>query len=567
MNTIKVEDLSSKGNVRAVQSSKRNKGYKALKSSIKEVGFTTPITYYIDKETSSHPKRIIIDGHQRWSIAQELGIKDIPAYESTAQNKTMRQLSANLYRVDMDILDGAVAIKQLINDNGFKSIKDLTKKLGRNADWIKECIHLGNLNDEILNRFATSVHKKEILEETDSLNALARLSHEKQTMIWDEFVDYFKLFENKFDDKEDWVWDFAKHVSRSTSSRHNYEDLLKLIPIKTIRKYEEEMGIGGSQYQNTIFEEYAKDDFPRDKDFWLEVLSKEGYILADALKTLPIDSSNWDSYMYAMDLLKLKTQKSIDNSIKKHIDCKEFKILSWNGNITQPRITVVSIVSKDGETAKEKVEDDPFRLCYNKLNKLILPIVMKEVELHTPQIENAQLNGLNTTFQWLHENSFSTAMNFEIVKGCVWNETTNEHDTIIKEPNHPLLGIDGLVDGVIIGRMSEIWFERLFLNFTYKQLNEWISLMETSAGESGIQEMEPLELAVRNEFLESREFRREYFNCFNTKQLSTKIKEIVPNMSKKAAVDIAMEKIWSDMPFEDKLFQVSSNSGAVRFYQ
>lgn len=85
----KISELKLAGyNPRAMTQEERD----ALKASIQEFGFAEPIVINI------HPKRmnIVIGGHQRISVAKEMGIEDVPCVELNLTLAKERQLNIRL---------------------------------------------------------------------------------------------------------------------------------------------------------------------------------------------------------------------------------------------------------------------------------------------------------------------------------------------------------------------------------------------------------------------------------------------------------------------------------------
>lgn len=117
-----------------------------LTNSIKEHGVLQPILVVKDENGYS-----IIAGERRWRSAKKAGLKTIPAIikDYTDTKKKQVALIENIQREDLNIIEVARAIKELMDIDGY-SQTEVAKITGKNISTISNMMRLLKLQDKIL---------------------------------------------------------------------------------------------------------------------------------------------------------------------------------------------------------------------------------------------------------------------------------------------------------------------------------------------------------------------------------------------------------------------------------
>ena len=118
-----------------------------LTDSIRENGVIQPIL--VVKDNNGYT---IVAGERRWRAAKAAGLKRIPAIikDYTDNKKKQVALIENIQREDLNIVEVAQAIKELMDLEGYTST-DVAKITGKSLSTISNITRLLKLPDEILN--------------------------------------------------------------------------------------------------------------------------------------------------------------------------------------------------------------------------------------------------------------------------------------------------------------------------------------------------------------------------------------------------------------------------------
>ena len=118
-----------------------------LTDSIRENGVIQPIL--VVKDNNGYT---IVAGERRWRAAKAAGLKTIPAIikDYTDNKKKQVALIENIQREDLNIVEVAQAIKELMDLEGYTST-DVAKITGKSLTTISNITRLLKLPDEILN--------------------------------------------------------------------------------------------------------------------------------------------------------------------------------------------------------------------------------------------------------------------------------------------------------------------------------------------------------------------------------------------------------------------------------
>lgn len=117
-----------------------------LTDSIRENGVIQPILVVKDKNGYT-----IVAGERRWRAAKAAGLTVIPAIvkDYTDTKKKQVALIENIQREDLNIVEVAKAIKELMDIDGYTNV-EVAKITGKNASTISNITRLLKLPEEIL---------------------------------------------------------------------------------------------------------------------------------------------------------------------------------------------------------------------------------------------------------------------------------------------------------------------------------------------------------------------------------------------------------------------------------
>ena len=118
-----------------------------LTDSIKEHGVLQPIL--VVKDDNGYT---IVAGERRWRAAKNAGLKEIPAIIKDYTNEKKKQVALieNIQREDLNIVEIAKAIKELMDIDGY-SQSEVAKITGKNLSTVSNIIRLLKLPEEVLN--------------------------------------------------------------------------------------------------------------------------------------------------------------------------------------------------------------------------------------------------------------------------------------------------------------------------------------------------------------------------------------------------------------------------------
>lgn len=117
-----------------------------LTDSIRENGVIQPILVVKDKNGYT-----IVAGERRWRAAKAAGLDKIPAIikDYTDNKKKQVALIENIQREDLNIVEVAKAIKELMDIDGYTQ-SEVAKITGKNVSTVSNIIRLLKLPDEVL---------------------------------------------------------------------------------------------------------------------------------------------------------------------------------------------------------------------------------------------------------------------------------------------------------------------------------------------------------------------------------------------------------------------------------
>ena len=472
--TIKVSELISEGNVRYEATKKSNPEYKALKENVKLNGFFTPITYRYNKDGVP----VIIDGHQRVNVAKDLKLTEIPAFESNGTvDDITKQISSNLFKVSMTPLDASYAIDRMVAEGIVTTKKALIAKFGKNASWVERALAFCNIDEYIRNYYKTEPITERVEEYLIELSktplSIQRQAIESQDDIENEedFKQVFINYSYYDDSEEEYLKDLVREVKTDKSK---WEFICNTIGKETFREYEANHDVT-HEYQNTLFQEYADEQWCKDNDFLNEVFLAETEIGQWLIKK----EIHYNLGIYGDDMLyfdfgtKLST---LQKNLKKEsgVGLKNISIDFWSGDVFNPRLcyTVTDTVVDENEDHVDDTHDadideatdrDPHWLKYNKFNKVAAPIIEKYL---LDNIDPLKCNDcdLNEVFEWIMA-VLDDRPGFDV--GWYDEEKGDGHPL-----EHLINRSENYSNNELIQEMSHFWFHKYYPTADFRQLDE-----------------------------------------------------------------------------------------------
>ena len=136
INTIRLNPFQPRTNI-------SNKEIKELSDSIKTYGLIQPITV----RKFSNTEYELISGERRLTASKIAGLTKIPAFIKKIEDNQMLEVALveNIQRQDLDPIEIALSLKQLINEYNIKQEK-LGKKIGKSRSTISNYIRLLKLD-------------------------------------------------------------------------------------------------------------------------------------------------------------------------------------------------------------------------------------------------------------------------------------------------------------------------------------------------------------------------------------------------------------------------------------
>ena len=120
-----------------------------LADSIRELGVLQPIKV----RANGSERWVIVWGQRRYLAAKQAGLVSIPAFvddsEKTPAKLSIEQLSENLQRKDLNPIEEAVALREVLDADPHLTQAELAKRLGRSAPWVANTLRLLNLHEEV----------------------------------------------------------------------------------------------------------------------------------------------------------------------------------------------------------------------------------------------------------------------------------------------------------------------------------------------------------------------------------------------------------------------------------
>jgi len=150
-----------------------------LANSIKENGLIQPI---IVKKIDN--KYQIIAGHRRYLAFKKLNKESIPAIVKNSENEDIITLTENLIRENLNPLEIALSLENILNKNIVKTQSELAKILGINESTVSRYLKLLKLPEKI-REFVRNKKYTDLLV----LNKLSTLSSNEAIEIFEQILN------------------------------------------------------------------------------------------------------------------------------------------------------------------------------------------------------------------------------------------------------------------------------------------------------------------------------------------------------------------------------------------
>lgn len=151
-----------------------------LSDSIKEQGVIQPIL--VVKSKNGY---MIVAGERRWRAAKLAGLKTIPAIVKDYSDTKKKQVALieNIQREDLNVIEVARAIKELMEEEGYTTT-EVAKLTGKNISTVSNTVRLLKLQDKIIDYVLEGK-----LSEGHARTLLALDSKTRQLQIADKIIE------------------------------------------------------------------------------------------------------------------------------------------------------------------------------------------------------------------------------------------------------------------------------------------------------------------------------------------------------------------------------------------
>ena len=106
----------------------------------------------------------LIDGHRRLLACEKLGKQYIKAMIKQCTEKEAMTMSVigNLQRKNLNLIELAISFQKLLDTGQFKSTKDLSRSIGKDATYVGDVINTLNMDKRILTDLAQTAKIKDL---------------------------------------------------------------------------------------------------------------------------------------------------------------------------------------------------------------------------------------------------------------------------------------------------------------------------------------------------------------------------------------------------------------------
>ena len=521
MERILLTNITSNGNVRVGDKSKE-KEYKIMKRSITARGVEIPVT--VIKKNGAY---VLLDGHQRLQISEELGLQDIPCtVMPDSTDPEIHQLTANMFSVPMSALEASKTIGGLLKERPTLTRQEIADMFGKNVGWVKRALQYNNLIKPLqVKKYLNEDYARDMFE-------VSKYSQYQQKAAYDRLGDVKGWGTTNI------VWRLKKILDLAPP----FSVIKKFIKEDAFRKHEKDAKV---KFQKTMEIFGTDEDYCTDPTFLREVFLKETAVGRDILKDVPIckhEMSGYDRMHVNLSLDEWKSKTKFNNFMDRDTDYKnggtgKWRLVEWNGYVLSPTVkwAYVKTAGKPGEAPAEKPK---YYGQDKKFLNAVAPLVVGQMQKVNVQLRatlpkdpkrKVRKDGLgnhNITFKWMlmngHFANHSSYLTFSR-KGCK-NKTEVQ----------------------IINSHMDKWYSNIMLRNSFHKCD----LLFREQG------MMPIKSLVRDRFEEDSKFREAVYSCFTIKNLKEVPPHSLKGKSKKDLVKYLTDKqhkftfddIWKDLP-------------------
>ena len=542
--SIQVDKLISKGNVRANIVPKSDADYKALKNSIKRIGIDTPVTY----RTDENGDLILLNGHQRLQIAKDLKMETIPAFEVNGSvDDITRQIETNLRTIPMTHLDASFAIDKMVEQGVVTTRKALKAKFGKNTAWVDVALALCNLhplireflkNEKISDELSShlmEISKSTITQQDNEIKDFLEDGLHTDEPTQDEFNDAVEDY-----GYGDCVMEFFDDLRQALiRDESKWEYICKVIGEDTFREYETNHDVK-YEYQNVLFQEYAKGQWCQNTDFLREVFLNETeighWLLQKEMHHLEEYTGHSTYFDFGTTLATLKKNIKKDSGVA----LKDIVLEHWRGDVFSPRlcysidqsITEDSVEGSEDDTSNDvsNPDNDPNWLKYNKFNKWAYPFVDAYVNKVIDPLQKNE-EDVNKVFEWIMK-----VLEIRVDFSIGWEEGRHPLKSWLK-------GKTPMSNDEIVQAMTPYWFEKHYDSANFQDLDDLLEF----------QDMVPCREMLAETFHTDKEAREGYFKVFTKNELVDILgaEKKFSKISKTELVELAADNTYDEIPYFD----------------
>ena len=149
----------------------------SLVASIQSVGLVEPITVTPAGEGEGAERYQIVTGHRRYRAAKAAGLIQVEVLIRDPDDEKTRRLKSivsNVQREDVGPVEMAEALQSLLDDQQFKSQRDLATAIGKTESWVSRILRILSLPARLKGKLAST----QVSIGYDAIASIARLEAE-----------------------------------------------------------------------------------------------------------------------------------------------------------------------------------------------------------------------------------------------------------------------------------------------------------------------------------------------------------------------------------------------------
>ena len=463
---VETNSLISNGNIRS-GNKKKVESYKRLKENIKGTGaILQAITVY-----DVNGNYVILDGHQRHSIAKDLKMENVPIHiiDKPNGNTELFQYSTNHYRVEMTLYEEIIFYTNLVNQENGLTVKQIAEKFGHSAVYVKERLQLGNLHSDLLFPEMNPENKNNLL-------IISTYDLSLQDTAIDIYCEDFDIERKEFAidlrEEDESHWNVLSEIKAILRKRTPVLDDFALFNDKEIAEYKKSYA-GPIQTSLKLFDDVEW----MTEDFLNHCYVSKYEDLCSLLESFPKleDKSRYDYRLIKVPIDKLNGYKNPEKIINS-------RYIAWNGDITNIRFKLKP--KKD----EEKTVVETKHKYYGQLkrfHKAVCPLINDHVRTNI-DVNHVLENDQFTTFIWMYDfgKYMSIGRHHEDLDQCTVQDAWK--------------------------RLNEYWYKNAIIDSNLVEINTLCAY----------QDITQLKEVIFLEYENNEDFRKQVLNCFQIKVLN-----------------------------------------------